>query len=366
MAVAALRRLALRGPVPVHAAIGTDALAAVDDLSLDPRISVQQSPRHAAILLVAGPLRDEDRSDLCRLHDQLPHPRATVFWRTDPAIQIADPPVVSVEDDAAATIASVYRSLIEEGRPSEPDLQPDTPPNPWRGKGDHGQGGEGMMGGTPYGRPMAMTGDDLRDGLQLDPYTAEFGPFLPVFPPGLKLRITLQGDVIQFAKVLRPPLPQEEQSGPSAALRRIARQLRLLGLTGQAARALRLASVGDGKAAGVRRLRRLVKWSGSGQAIPPGLGRVGGADVRDRLAAWWEVASGETAEARAPDRTLVDLLPGLEWSEAMLVLNSFDIATLTGMCPIEKREDKAHSEEEKDAPEPHDHDGHQDQMRGAA
>jgi len=366
MAVAALRRFALRGPVPVHAVVGRNASAAVDDLSLDPRISVQQSPRHAAILLVAGPLRGEDRSDLCRLHDQLPHPRATVFWRTDPEIAIADPTVVSADDGAAETISGVYRSLLEEERRSEPDLQPDVPPNPWRGKGDHGQGGEGMMGGTPYGRPMAMTDDDLRDGLQLDPYTAEFGPFLAVFPPGLKLRITLQGDVVQSAEVLRPPLPQEEQPGASAALRLIARQLRLLGLPDHAARALRLASAGEGEPADVRRLRRLVKWSGANQAIPPGLGLVGETDVRDRLSAWWEMASGRPADPQSPDGKLVDLLPGLEWNEAMLVLNSFDGAMLAEMCPVEKQEDEANSETENGASDHHDHGGHHDHMSGAA
>ena len=46
---------------------------------------------------------------------------------------------------------------------------PTTPPNAWRGVGDHGQGGEGMMGGMPYGRPMAMTAEDIRDGLAARP-----------------------------------------------------------------------------------------------------------------------------------------------------------------------------------------------------
>src|SRR3546814_20246746 len=82
-------------------------------------------------------------------------------------------------------------------RRSEDDRLPDEPQVAWRGKGDHGQGGEGMMGGKPYGRPMAMTDEDLRDGLALDAYTACFGPFLSVLPPGLMLELTLLGDVIQ-------------------------------------------------------------------------------------------------------------------------------------------------------------------------
>src|SRR3546814_4254050 len=92
-----------------------------------------------------------------------------------------------------------------------------------------------MMGGKPYGRPMAMTEDDRRDGLALDAYTATFGPFLPVFPPGLQLSLTLQGDVVQSAEVLRPPV---HQAAGDAPLRRIARLLRLLGLPALAQRLL--------------------------------------------------------------------------------------------------------------------------------
>src|SRR3546814_18792006 len=78
-----------------------------------------------------------------------------------------------------------------------------------------------MMGGKPYGRPMAMTDEDLRDGLALDAYTACFGPFLSVLPPGLLLELTLQGDVIQSAKVLRAPFAQD---GADAPLRRVDRK----------------------------------------------------------------------------------------------------------------------------------------------
>src|SRR3546814_16725517 len=98
-----------------------------------------------------------------------------------------------------------------------------------------------MMGGKPYGRPMAMTEDDRRDGLALDAYTATFGPFLPVFPPGLQLSLTLQGDVVQSAEVLRPPV---HQAAGDAPLRRIARLLRLLGLPALAQRLLCAARAG--------------------------------------------------------------------------------------------------------------------------
>ena len=355
MAVAALAKLALSGPVPVHAVIGANASVPIDDLTLNPKIRFEPSVRQAGILLVAGALREEDRDDLRRLHDQMPHPRATVFWRAQPDPHFEAPIVLEAADDPAEVIADTYRRLLRGDRPSERDLQPNEPPNPWRGKGDFGQGGEGMMGGTPYGRPMAMTGDDLRDGLALDPYTAEFGPFLPVFPPGLKLGITLQGDVIQSAKVLRPPTSQNGFGGAAGALRLIARQLRILGLPGHATRLLRTAAtIGRGGDANIAGLRRFVEWSGAHSAVSRGLGEVAKTDVRARLVGWWKEAAGEggARTSRGAIHTrLVDLLPGLEWDEAMLVINSFDPETLIEICPVENGEDD-------DGHEHHDHGGH--------
>src|SRR3546814_5404812 len=102
------------------------------------------------------------------LHDALPisHPRATLWWRTEP--RDGFPCAASLDGDAAHAVASLWQQLVTGMRPSEDDLLPDEPPAPWRGKGDHGQGGEGMMGGKPYGRPMAMTEGDRRDGLARD------------------------------------------------------------------------------------------------------------------------------------------------------------------------------------------------------
>lgn len=324
MAIRALARLATAAPAPVFAVAGANGLAALEDLSMHPAVCLQATPRDAALLLICGALREDDHAALRRLHDQLPHPRATLWWQVKP---IADfPCAASLDGDAAGAVSSLWSQLVTGERPSEDDLLPDEPPAPWRGKGDHGQGGEGMMGGKPYGRPMAMTDDDRRDGLALDAYTAAFGPFLPAFPPGLQLSLTLQGDVIQSAEVLRPPLHQAAGDVP---LRRIARLVRLLGLPALAQRLLRSAQNGG---AHDRDPAPLLRRSGALQAIPPGLGEVAGEDLRARLRRW----TNEGREGASPPPTsgvrLVDLLPGLEWSEAVLVLNSFDHNTLQHLC----------------------------------
>src|SRR3546814_1039208 len=105
MAVDALMRLAADAPAPIFAVAGEDGLAAVEDLSLDPAVSLQASPRHAALLLVCGDLRSENHEALRRLHDQLPHPRATLWWRTEP--RDGFPCAASLDGDAAHAVASL-------------------------------------------------------------------------------------------------------------------------------------------------------------------------------------------------------------------------------------------------------------------
>lgn len=326
MAVALLRRLAAQAPVPLFAAIGRNGSRPVADLARHPGVCLESSPRHAAVLLVAGELRAADLEDLRRLHDQIPHPRATLWWGTAVAFPHGETlPTTANPFDA---VRALYGALMEGRRETEPDLLPDEPPTPWRGKGDYGQGGEGMMGGTPYGRPMPMTGDDLRDGLSLDAYAVCVGPFLPMLPPGLQLQVTLQGDVIQSAKVRRAPHPPEPEGRADAARRRLAVMLRLLGLPAVATR---------------RDTCRLARRLGALAAIPPGLGLIGGTDVRERLVRWCaEAADRLPAPVPAPEGRLVDLLPGLEWHEAVLVLNSFDPETLLRLAPEEpdKKEEK--------------------------
>ena len=296
MAVKWLLRPAMGSEPRVYPCAGPGMLVAVERLFLAPALRRAGTPRDAAILLVAGDMPEAAREGVSRLHDQLPHPRATFCWNG--------------HGNPVPGLVDLWRALMA-GHESEPDDLADEPPNPWRGKGDHGQGGKGMMGGTPYGRPMAMTGEDVRDGLMLDAYTARVGPFAPMLPPGLVLKITLQGDVIVAAEVVEPPFEQPPAASAPAAC--AARLLRLLGLQHDAAHVLRGRSpTGSG-----------VLW-----AVPAGLGATEtGDDVRTRLRAWL-AGRDDTARAPAPG----DALVGLEWHEAMLVLNSFSPATLRRTC----------------------------------
>lgn len=204
-----------------------------------------------------------------------------------------------------------------------------------------------MMGGTPYGRPMAMTMADVRDGLELDAFTMIVGPFLPMLPPGLQLELTLQGDLVQSAKVLRPPYYEDTTHGcdqqRAVGLRRAARLLELLELAAMARRCRRIADTRQWEM--LPSLRRMVALSGALAAIPRGLGTYLGSDVRERMMRALEAVSGvgrPNESDTADGCRLVDLLAGLEWGEAMLVISSFDDATLLRIAPVRAEEPQAH------------------------
>lgn len=419
-----LRALAVQASVPVFIAANATDRDRVDDLSLDPSIQIATSPRHAHVLMVVGTLCDQDLDSLGRVHDQLPHPRATLFWGAQVVPGLEQCVRVDAGRDPGSTLNALFRQLMRGKRSSEPDLCPDEPPAPWQGRGEYGQGGKGMMGGVPWGRPMAMTDEDLRDGLTLDAYTMQIGPFLPMLPAGLVLSVTLQGDVIQKARVLRlpaspPDLEYEladdapkpavvalERRRAARNLRCLARALKILELPALAERARRAATrTEEDTICNLRSLRWLLALSGAMPAIPKGLGVVGRAhapllhgsaarasgqahdwraghpayqqlgfrcvnqqpgDVRARLRQWLieasqslELLAGHREQHLGSPRAtgsgvgvpspsirraapaavmtetdthvLEDLLPGLEWQEAMLVINSFDADDLARM-----------------------------------
>ncbi|MDQ6680155.1 MAG: hypothetical protein M3Y67_04225 [Pseudomonadota bacterium] len=377
-----LRAFAAEGPVPLFVAVGQGWAAAVEDLCLSSAIARAATPRHASILLVAGDVRPTDREALRLLHDQMPHPRATLWWGSTSSDHTGVAAALNADDDPLPLLRSLYRRLLLGELASEDHLLPDGPPAPWRGRGEHGQGGDGMMGGTPYGRPMAMTDDDLRDGLALDACTVEVGPFLPALPPGLVLEIELQGDVIQRARVIQSAYPPSSIGSAGAAahlavpgvahrLRCIAAVLSLQQLPAQAELCRRLAmDIARCTAMRLPDLRRILQCAGAFAAIPPELGRIEpalasslgaiGLTARDRMHRWVDEvelaaqvaqppapARGATAPNSGTSRALThepiqdgrlpflftDLLTGLEWGEALLVIASFDASALWRMSP---------------------------------
>ena len=422
MEVSWQRRLAARAPAAVFLAEGARIGPLRETLALSPGIRLVDTPRHASMLLVAGDIPTGWRDDLRRVHDQLPAPFASVWCCCEPFEALRDPIRIDVIEALPQTLVETHRELVLGGRDSAPRVLPDEPPNPWEGLGDDGHGGEGMMGGTPYGRPMAMNmQDDLRDGLTLDTLTFRLGPFHSALPSGLQAEVSLQGDLVQawtvtrkpFASVVEPifhaarqapvPIAELELSRARHHLRRLYRGLWIAGWPRLAERTLRMAGQlsPNSDIAGLRRsLERGGLWR---LALPePGRGvldkeqarqlggpaaraagldqdlrsqdthycRLGFApicrDAGDTAARWqqWldeieqslalagqaarhDLKTAETAAVETPrgpwtdafphDKSdlLGEVLPGLEWGEALMTLASLDVSALD-LHPLEE------------------------------
>lgn len=219
------------------------------------------------------------------------------------------------------------------------------------GHGDQGMGGHGGHGGhhehmgPVAGLPMASRAPD-RDGLKLDVLHVPLGPVLPYWPAGLRLSLTVQGDVVQeaTAEMLglqpRPALPFWDAPGLRAldgeavalgdtARRRAAAHLdsvmRLLGVSGWYAAASRSAVLrdrlladepGGPLVADVDRLGRRVLRSRTLRRMTSGLGvldlaaaqRLGvtgpaaaaGGDVWARLVQWLHAISADLVRVHDP------------------------------------------------------------------
>lgn len=283
-----LGSLAAGARIPVFGADGIGSREAMFQLNLSPELELLDTPSAANVLVVVGDMPPSVEDVLGRVHDAMPHPRCTVVG---PQLtgSVPDWPFVhrSGTQDLVATIAATHAGLLAGRITSDPPVWPDVDPAPWRGVGPYGQGGSGMTGGTPYGRPMAELRPD-RDGLRLDALPLRIGPFFAPLPTGLVLDVTFAGDVVVEAAVapnplagitdgararhgLRPFLRALVEPVPVATLE-VARArdhltwtadaLQAHELPALAQRALRLAATvqpGDGRL--VTRFARLLEWT---------------------------------------------------------------------------------------------------------
>ena len=151
------------------------------------------SPADADLVVVAGRVTDDLAAQADRLWRQAPRPRVHL---TAPEA----PSTGRLLDEATARLAAggdlsddAPASTPHESRSSH---RPPEPPGDHGGHGGHGDVGMDMPGAIP----MADRGDD-RDGLMLDQLHVPLGPLLPDWPAGLVVHTTLQGDVIQDARV---------------------------------------------------------------------------------------------------------------------------------------------------------------------
>jgi len=328
VAVSLVQRMAAGAPVPVFCLPCDGKRQSLRRLRRAAGVRLVDTPRHATVLVVAGDVAPQLAPAVRRLHDQLPGPRGIVCWNCSNGADIfhaSAPLVVQGEELPETAVVRLHRDLVEGRRSSSPLFGPRENPVAWQGKGDHGQGGEGMMGGNPYGRPMAMTGSDLRDGLELGRSRFSLGPFLSWMPPGLRISVTLQGDVIQqlackapdfaflrdvdeiFLRALEEPvsLAALETARARHHLQAVADLLYLLEMDGYGFQTLRLASTAAaGQSEKIHRLARKLHRTGLFLWAARGVGRL----PKDAVAGLGPLAraAGRAEDARRTDPAYKD------------------------------------------------------------
>lgn len=181
---------------------------------------------------------------------------------------------------------------------------------------------------------MADRADD-RDGLRLDVLHVPLGPVLSNWPAGLRVDLTLQGDVVQSAEVTAVDTADGTfwDDGRQAASRldSVSRLLRVAGweAAGERAAVLRDAALAgaadDVLATRFAAFARMVGRSRTLRWMTRGA-------VNDRLDGWLRdigaVLDGEAARPREPWDELLAMLPslleGAELAEARLIVASLD------------------------------------------
>jgi hypothetical protein len=293
-----LRHAACRADAAVFCVAGSTSRDTARLLRLAEGIHLTTTPRAANILVIVGELDAGLVAPAHVAHDALASPRATVWWRLvapTPLARTGFPDALVVNDpDPIPALREVHERLVTGRREGEAAMLPNVEPAPWRDIGPYGQGGKGMTGGVPYGRPMAERADD-RDGLKLDYLPVRVGPLFSAFPAGLGLDLKLQGDVIQeavlenhaaastragslFHHALRMPVAIRdlELARARSHLRWLSDAVAVAGPASLAERVLRLAqriAPGDGDA--IRALERVLarrgffSWGGSGIGVLP-------------------------------------------------------------------------------------------------
>lgn len=189
-----IARLAAAAPPRAFPVLGWDGERLWDALRRTDRVQAVRAPHDADLLVLAGEIPDAWYADLLDLYETLALPRLALWLGPDAptdehAISLPGALHLGV-DELDAHWPALLAALHDLDRPNNRPVLPDRPPAPWRGIGPHGQGGEGMMGGQPYGRPMAMTAEDP-DQLALGDVPTALGPFFPGLPSGLQVDLRL-------------------------------------------------------------------------------------------------------------------------------------------------------------------------------
>lgn len=299
------------------------------------------SPADADVLVVCGSSADSALVDAVeQVWAQLPGPRV----RT----QVCD---VGQVDETLDNVLVAYRDWTTQTDPSAPvdrNAEEDREPagdshDMDEGMDDDGSGrdmGDMDMSG-PGGIPLA-SGEDDRDGLEMDVLHLQLGPVLPFWPSAIIAGCTLHGDVITQVEIRHSAMNEPSTRAESAADRAVYRLhcvTQLLALTGAEnlaalARGCRDRAA-DGETPDLRTLQRrversrLLRWClRDVGVIEEPAARAHGwpsawvGDAYDRLRRLLEEPTAAGLSVAAVAAALPDILAGAELASARLTVAS--------------------------------------------
>ncbi|GAA3996001.1 hypothetical protein GCM10022384_49140 [Streptomyces marokkonensis] len=272
------------------------------------------TPAEADLLVVAGPGHPDSRPPLDRLWRDMPAPRARVHAPTVNDVETA------LNDGRTRLCSPTGGDAGHVGQGGQADRGQaghDERVDRYDTRSDHGghdaHGGHGGM-EMRDGLPMAERGED-RDGLTLDRLHMPLGPFLADWPPGLTIRLVLQGDVVQQADLteVMGPGPVGETPAPFWSqpwLRAEAGEPVMVGEAVRRRSAAHLDSLGrllavagwPAEAMVARRLRDDLLAEGSPATYAPRLERFAHRVGRSRTLAWLTRGIGELGTDEARER----------------------------------------------------------------
>ncbi|WP_373056660.1 hypothetical protein [Zunongwangia sp. H14] len=189
-------------------------------------IKMVASPRHANLLLIAGPLSPQLRKAAAISYSQMPRPRILVTVDLQEVEPLPRPDLVISPGELNqlpsklknrnlwARDSEAYRPsfLVEEFEDDEEkDEHGEHNMNEHEDHGDHSSrdgnddneenGGHDQGGGDDFMSMIMMTKDMPRaaDGLPMDMNEGRFGPFHLGLPDGLRIKMMLDGDTVKMA-----------------------------------------------------------------------------------------------------------------------------------------------------------------------
>lgn len=178
-------------------------------------VVLSQSPHDTDLIVLAGEIPSQWQERLRALIETVALPRA-VLWlrppgRLPPPEGLAVCRSVTPGQIADLDLLELLPALAHTERANR-SLTRSPATSPWRGIGPYGQGGQGLVGGVPFGRQLATPAEDA-DQLALDDVPLLLGPHLPCLPSGLQLALRMQGDRVRLCESVHNAFPLSPLGG---------------------------------------------------------------------------------------------------------------------------------------------------------